>query len=72
MRPKKPATEKLRPLTVYLLPKVYKELETWAQQDKRSISSMATFMIEHSLSCVTFKAGHVPIDQIKYLKGQGK
>lgn len=71
MRSRQPAEEKLRPITVYVLPKVYDEIEAVAKRDRRSISSTATFMLEHAIQCHMYKQGHVPVDQIPSLRGQG-
>ena len=71
-RPKKPEGEKLKPVTVYLLPKVFDRVTEMAKGDRRSLSATATFMIEHALTCHVYKGGHVPVDQIKFLRGQGK
>lgn len=71
MRPKKPESEKQRPVTVYLRPDILRKMEEQAKLDRRSISMTGTFMIEHALSCPTYIKGHVPADQIKFLRGQG-
>ncbi len=72
MRLKKPISEKVRPITVYLRPAVIEQLKKQAETDRRTTSMTATFMIEHALVCHLYKMGHVPADQIKFLQGQKK
>ena len=59
-RPKKAAGEKLRALTFYLPPEAMDELKAWAERDHRTLSAMASFMVQHALKCHLFKQGHVP------------
>lgn len=72
MRPKKPADEKLAPLTAYLRPAVLEKLKEQAATDRRTASVTAALMIEHALACHIYKQGHVPADQIPFLRGQKK
>lgn len=45
----------LRLVTVYLQPPIYKKLAASAEYDRRSVSTTAAFMLEHSLTCPEFK-----------------
>lgn len=72
MRPKLPKNERVKPLTVYLRPDKLEQLKKMADTDKRTLSAMATFLIDHAMGCHLFKIGHVPLDQIEFLHGQGK
>lgn len=60
-RPKKSDSEKLRALTFYLPPEAMDELKAWAERDHRTLSAMASFMVQHALKCHIFKQGHVPV-----------
>jgi hypothetical protein len=71
-RPKIPDEKKRRPLTICLTPESYDKLVKWAERDQRTLSAMATFMIDHCFGCDRFEYGHVPTDQIHKLQGQKK